>query len=216
MTDTLRVLVVNDSATARAALRLALERSPGIELVAAIADGAAAVDAVLRHRPDVVLMDVVMPECDGYEATRAIMQRCPTPVVMVTARVDARDEEVVLRALGAGALAITTVPPPNGHRDHPVKMAALVQLIRTMARANVGRARDGLGPSGAERPAPAPHPPRPTYPPAMQAAATPPPPAPASAYPPPQPYPAPPQATTQPNGEPIVRPPMPMPLSDRY
>jgi hypothetical protein len=69
------------------------------------------------------------------------------------------------------------------------------------------------------RPAPPPlHPPRPAYPPAMQAAAVPPPPAaaPPQAYPPPpQAYP-PPQATTQPNGEPVVRPPMPMPLSDRY
>jgi hypothetical protein len=66
----------------------------------------------------------------------------------------------------------------------------------------------------------APHPPRPAYSPAMQAAAVPPPPqAPAAAPPPayqPPPYSPPPQATTQPNGEPIVRPPMPMPLSDRY
>jgi hypothetical protein len=69
------------------------------------------------------------------------------------------------------------------------------------------------------RPTPAPHPPRPAYPPAMQAAAVPPPPpAPAAALPPyqPPPYSPPPQATTQPNGEPIVRPPMPMPLSERY
>jgi hypothetical protein len=56
------------------------------------------------------------------------------------------------------------------------------------------------------RPAPAPQAARPIYPPAMQAAAV----------PPPQPYSPPPQATTQPNGEPIVRPPMPMPLQDRY
>lgn len=68
------------------------------------------------------------------------------------------------------------------------------------------------------RPAPAPHATRTTYPPAMQAAAVPPPSAAAPpAYPsPPQPYSPPPQATTQPNGEPIVRPPMPMPLQDRY
>ena len=62
------------------------------------------------------------------------------------------------------------------------------------------------------------HSPRPAYPPAMQAAAVPPPPAAApQAYPPPpQAYSPPPQATVQPNGEPVVRPPMPMPLSDRY
>lgn len=68
------------------------------------------------------------------------------------------------------------------------------------------------------RPAPAPasHASRPIYPPAMQAAAVPPPAAASPAYqPPPQPY-SPAQATTQPNGEPIVRPPMPMPLQDRY
>ncbi|MCP4616468.1 MAG: hypothetical protein GY844_08510 [Bradyrhizobium sp.] len=67
-------------------------------------------------------------------------------------------------------------------------------------------------------PRPAPAPPRSTYSPAMQATAVPPPAAagaPPGYQPPPQPY-SPPQATTQPNGEPIVRPPMPMPLSDRY
>jgi hypothetical protein len=70
----------------------------------------------------------------------------------------------------------------------------------------------------APRPAPAPVPPRSTYLPAMQATAAPPPAAasaPPAYPPPPQPY-SPPQATTQPNGEPIVRPPMPLPLSDRY
>lgn len=133
----LRVLVVNDSPTMRASLRAALERSPDVDVVGELADGAGAADEVARLRPSVVLMDVVMPACNGYEATRAIMSRCPTPVVMITAAVNPRDERVIFEALGAGALGITHAPPPPTHPEHRVAAAGLVQLLRTMAGAKV-------------------------------------------------------------------------------
>ena len=82
-------------------------------------------------------MDVVMPGCNGYEATRAIMSRCPTPVLMITAAVNPRDERVIFEALGAGALGITQAPPPPTHPDHRVAAAGLVQLLRTMAGAKL-------------------------------------------------------------------------------
>ena len=139
MTD-LRVLVVNDSPTVRAALRTALEAHPNVRVVGEIGDGTAVVDAALRLRPSVILMDAVMPHCDGYEATRAVMARAPTPVVMVSAVEDARHEHVVLRALGAGALAIVGLPPGPGDPLHRSRWAALVQLLRTMAGARLGPA----------------------------------------------------------------------------
>ena len=69
---TLRVVVADDQALVRAGFRMILT-ADGIEVVAEVADGAAAIEAVRRTRPDVVLMDIRMPELDGLEATRRLL-----------------------------------------------------------------------------------------------------------------------------------------------
>ena len=140
MSAVLRVLLVNDSATVRAALRIALESHPGVSIVGEVADGAMAASTTAALRPNVVLMDVVMPRIDGYEATRAIMAEAPTPVVMISAVEDASQENVVLRALGAGALSIVKLPAGPVDGASRSAWAGLVQLLRTMAGARVGAA----------------------------------------------------------------------------
>lgn len=133
-----RAVIVNDSPTMRAALRAALVAG-GVEVVAEAADGVEAVALVAKARPSIVLMDVVMPRCDGYEATRKIMAAGPVPIVMVTAAVDPRDERVVFDALAAGALAIAAAPPAPGHPEYAQRCGALVQLLRAMATVRVGQ-----------------------------------------------------------------------------
>jgi two-component system chemotaxis response regulator CheB len=134
----LRVLIVNDSPTMCAALRAALGLAPDLAVVGEVSNGSVAADAVVALRPDVVLMDVVMPGCDGYQATREIMARAPTPVVMVTAAENPDDERVIFQALGAGALTVSRAPPPPGSPAHRLASATLAQLLRSMAGANVG------------------------------------------------------------------------------
>lgn len=135
--SSLRVLIVNDSPTMCLALRASLALAQDVEVVGQVHNGALAVDAVQALRPDVVLMDVVMPGCDGYEATRAIMSKVPTPVVMITAAANPRDERVIFEALGAGALSVVHAPPSPANPTYRLASAALAQLLRSMAKANL-------------------------------------------------------------------------------
>ena len=96
------VLLAEDHPVVRNGLVELLGSEPDIEIVAAVGDGAAAVAALGDHDPDIVLLDLTMPEMDGIEATRIVLEHRPdTRVVILTA---SADREQMLRAVDAGAL----------------------------------------------------------------------------------------------------------------
>ena len=98
---TVRVVVAEDQALVRAGLVTMLGADPEIEVVAEAADGLEAVERVLAHRPDVALVDVRMPRCDGITATRRLVELAvPTRVLVLTTF---GEDEVVFDALQAGA-----------------------------------------------------------------------------------------------------------------
>jgi DNA-binding NarL/FixJ family response regulator len=108
---TISVLIADDQALMRAGFRLILQAEPDLELVGEAADGREAVAEAGRLRPDVVLMDVRMPEMDGIEATRRLLEgNDDTKVVMLTT-FDL--DEYVFEALRAGAsgFLVKDVPP---------------------------------------------------------------------------------------------------------
>lgn len=98
---TIRVMVVDDQSLIRSGLVTLLASAPGIEVVAEAADGAEAVPLARLHRPDVVLMDLVMPKVDGMEATVRLLRLPDPPRVLVLTGYTADD--LVLDALRAGA-----------------------------------------------------------------------------------------------------------------
>jgi two-component system response regulator WspF len=105
----MRIAIVNDVALAVEALRRVLASS-GEHSVAWIAyDGAEAVRLCARDKPDLILMDLIMPHMDGVEATRQIMARTPCAIVVVTANVNDNSSRV-FEAMGGGALDAVNTP----------------------------------------------------------------------------------------------------------
>ncbi|NBE93982.1 response regulator transcription factor [Nonomuraea sp. KC401] len=101
MSDTIRVVVVDDEPMVCAHLRTILGSAGDIEVVGEAYDGAAGVEEVVRHRPDLVLMDLRMPGVDGITAIGRIAELARPPHVVVLTTFDA--DQYVLRALHAGA-----------------------------------------------------------------------------------------------------------------
>ena len=98
---TIRVLVVDDHAVVRAGLRRILDAEPDIETVGEAPNGDRAVFEAMDQKPDVVLMDVVMPGKSGIEATRAVLQAVPETTVLILSMQD--DPRYVREAFDAGA-----------------------------------------------------------------------------------------------------------------
>lgn len=134
-----RVLVVDDSATSRRLLVQMLRADPRMEVIGEAADGQQAVALTLQTRPDVVLMDIVMPIMDGLQATQTIMQIAPTPIVMISGAVAGQEAEVAFRALRQGALTLLAKPVAPTHPDYADQAAKLVSTVRAMAGVRVIR-----------------------------------------------------------------------------
>ena len=106
MSQPIRVLIADDQRVVREGLTMVLGLLPGVDVVGAACDGAEAVDLAADLHPDVVLMDLRMPRCDGVEATRLLRERQPAiKVVVLTTYADDRS---VIDALRAGARGYLT------------------------------------------------------------------------------------------------------------
>ncbi|MFV1858449.1 MAG: response regulator transcription factor, partial [Anaerolineales bacterium] len=101
MTAKIRVIVADDHAIVRDGISSLLSTEPDIEVVAEATNGREAVELSKRHKPDIVLMDLMMPEMDGVEATKAIRAGASNTRVLVLTSFAAEDR--LLPALRAGA-----------------------------------------------------------------------------------------------------------------
>ncbi|GIH93351.1 response regulator [Planobispora siamensis] len=120
----IRVLLADDQALIRAGFRALLEAEDDIEVVAEAADGARAVELAVRHRPDVVLLDIQMPGTDGIEATRRIAADPDLAGVRVVMLTNYGLDEYVFDALRAGAAGFLVKDTEPEDLLHGVRVAA--------------------------------------------------------------------------------------------
>jgi DNA-binding NarL/FixJ family response regulator len=109
----MKVLLVDDDALVRAGLRLILSAADDIHVVGETDDGAGAVAAVRQHRPDVVLMDIRMPQMDGITATAALRRLDPPPQVIVLTTFQADEQVVAALRAGASGFLVKDTPPAD-------------------------------------------------------------------------------------------------------
>ena len=126
-TDAVTVVVADDQSAVREGLVLLLGTLPGIAVIGEAEDGEAAVEAVATKNPQVVLMDLNMPRCDGVEATRRIRASHPrTQVVVLTTY---SDDDSIIAALQAGALGYLTKDATRAEIGRAVLAAAAGQAV---------------------------------------------------------------------------------------
>lgn len=135
----INVLVADDSKVARMLLVHLLESDPQIHVIGAVNDGQAALDFVLGNKPDVIVMDIHMPNLDGFEATRLIMETQPVPIIICSSTTDTKEVVITFRMMEAGAVACVEKPVARDHPDFEHLAANLLETVKLMSEVKVVR-----------------------------------------------------------------------------
>jgi len=134
MPDPIKVLIVEDSPTIAAILRRLIESDPNLQVVGVATNGAEAIRLAARHRPQVITMDVNMPQMSGLEATEYIMAHTPTPILVLTASLGSQDVDLSFKMLSAGALEIIEKPAAE---DWEKAGKRLLERLKLLSRIKV-------------------------------------------------------------------------------
>src|SRR5947208_13120593 len=161
--DSIRVMVVDDAVVVRGLVSRWVDEEPGLKIVASLRTGREAVDQLLRHNPDVVILDIEMPDLDGIEALPLLLEKKRDLVVIMASTLTRRNAEVSLRALSLGAADY--IPKPESNREVTTSSTFrrdLIEKVRQLGRRRrrapgETRARaPSIVPDGAPRPRVAP------------------------------------------------------------
>jgi two-component system chemotaxis response regulator CheB len=157
VTDPIRVMVVDDSVVVRGLIGRWIDEDPALAVVASHRNGKLAVDDVARSRPDVVVLDVEMPEMDGLTALPLLLKAKPGLVVVMASTLTRRNAEISLKCLSLGAADYVPKPESNsGVTTSAEFKREVVQKIKALggrALMRTGRAAPGV--ESPARPAPA-------------------------------------------------------------
>ncbi len=129
----LKVLVVDDSAFMRRVIKQMLESDPEIEVIGTARDGAEGVDMTVSLAPDVVTMDIEMPRMNGLDATKMIMEKLPTPIIMVSSLTE-EGAKATFDALERGAVDYVAKHLDNSTFDIMKIQNELIGKVKAVAR----------------------------------------------------------------------------------
>ena len=124
----MRVAIVNDSLLAREVIRRSVLVRPDVTIAWVATNGAEAIERCRKDRPDLILMDLVMPEIDGVAATAEIMRECPCPILIVTVSID-RNTTPAFAAMGAGAIDIMALPADWQHGKELLQKISQIERL---------------------------------------------------------------------------------------
>lgn len=137
----INVLIVDDSQSVRDFLEHLIGSDPEMRIAGKVRNGYEALDFLEKSRPDVITMDIQMPELDGFETTRRIMETNPVPIVIISSLWQPGEVTKTFQAMEAGAVAILQKPAGFLHPDHTAGMAELLNSIKQAAAAKVRKLR---------------------------------------------------------------------------
>jgi len=135
----IRILLADDSLLIRTVLRDALNAGGEMTVVGEAANGADAVALSRALKPDIIIMDILMPLMDGLEATETIMAQNPTPILILSSTVDEKDVKLAFTAIKKGALDVMEKPAISGAGSQAEFFARLREKILLLARIKVIR-----------------------------------------------------------------------------
>ncbi len=141
----IRVLVADDSALAREVLTRRLASDDQIEVIGTAVNGREAVKMAGDLKPDIITMDIMMPEMNGFEATREIMAYAPTPILVVTG-IELTVAELSFKALDVGALDILPKPAADEMAEDSKFFDDLRRKVRLLSKVPVKELRTALMP----------------------------------------------------------------------
>ncbi|HEX9935045.1 MAG TPA: response regulator, partial [bacterium] len=139
----IKVLVVDDSLLVRTVMTRVLETLPEFELVGTASNGKEALEMTARLCPDVITMDIEMPEMNGLEALALIMNQMPTPVVIMSSH-SKPDTDLTIQALELGAVDFITKPHPIFSRKIVEVSDEIIMKLKTASLIEVKRNHIGL------------------------------------------------------------------------
>ena len=135
----IKVLIVEDSPVMQELLAYTISSDPVFNIVGIASDGEEAIEMVKNKCPDVIAMDCHMPRLDGRQATLKIMETKPTPIVIVTTSITAKDVAISFSLIEAGALAIVKKPNSINHPEYKQDTKELLLTLKLMAEVKVVR-----------------------------------------------------------------------------
>ncbi len=135
----IKALIVDDSKVQQEFLAHLFSSDPDIEVVGIAGSGYEGIQMAKAKKPDIITMDIHMPEMDGFEATRTIMETIPTPIVIVSGSITANEIANNFHSLEAGALALVQRPPGFGDPMFAQARKELIQTIKLMSEVKVVR-----------------------------------------------------------------------------